>query len=85
MRVSRQVKKRRPSPEMEVALRYEFIVIGSVSRAVEAELSELVSTPYPTGGTALFGPVQDESDVLTMFSRISNLGLTVFEMRWLPD
>ena len=66
-------------------MRYEFIVQGSVSDAVQAQLPELSSTRYPTGGTALFGPVQDEADVLTMFERISSLGLCVVETRRLPD
>ena len=56
-------------------MRYEFIIRGSVSEDVMAALPELSSTPYPTGGTVLFGPVQDESDV----------GLSVVEMRRLPD
>ena len=66
-------------------MRYEFIVTGSVSEAIEVELPELTSTSYPTGGTALFGPVRDEADVLTMLSRITGLGLSVIEMRQLPD
>ena len=66
-------------------MRYEFIVTGSVSEAIEVELPELTSTSYPTGGTALFGPIRDEADVLTMLSRITGLGLCVIEMRQLPD
>ena len=66
-------------------MRYEFIVTGSVSEAIEAELPELTSTSYPTGGTALFGPIRDEADILTMLSRITGLGLSVIEMRQLPD
>jgi len=66
-------------------MRYEFIVKGPVSEAVASELPELASTAYPTGGTALFGPIQDEADVLTMLARIGGLGLSVIEMRRLPD
>ena len=66
-------------------MRYEFIVTGSVWEAIEAELPELTSTSYPNGGTALFGPIRDEADVLTMLSRITGLGLCVIEMRQLPD
>jgi hypothetical protein len=66
-------------------MRYEFIVTGSVWEAIEAELPELTSTSYPNGGTALFGPIRDEADVLTMLSRITGLGLSVIEMRQLPD
>jgi hypothetical protein len=45
----------------------------------------LASTTFPTGGTALFGPIQDEADVFTMLARIVGLGLSVIEMRRLPD
>ena len=66
-------------------MRYEFIVTGSVPQDVKAELPEMTSTVYPTGGTALFGPIRDEADVLTMLARIHCLGLSVVEMRRLPD
>jgi len=66
-------------------MRYEFVVKGSVTGAVAAALPEMASTTFPTGGTSLFGPVQDEADVMTMFARISGLGLTVVEMRRLPE
>ena len=62
-------------------MRYEFIIRGSVSEDVMAALPELSSTPYPTGGTILFGPVQDESDVSSLLARFSDLGLSVVEMR----
>ena len=66
-------------------MRYEFNIRGSVSDDVKAALPELSSTPYPTGGTVLFGPVQDESDVSSLLARFSDLGLSVVEMRRLPD
>jgi hypothetical protein len=66
-------------------LRYEFIVRGTVSEGVAAELPELSAAAYPTGGTALYGPVRDESDVLSFVERLRDLGLSVVEMRRLPD
>lgn len=66
-------------------MRYEFIVAGPVSDAAAAELPEMASTSYPTGGSALFGPIQDEADAFTMLARILGLGLSVIEMRRLPD
>ena len=66
-------------------MRYEFIVKGSISRAVEAALPDMSSAPYPTGGSVLFGPVRDDADVMTMFARICSLGLSVVEIRRLPD
>jgi hypothetical protein len=67
------------------SMRYEFIIRGSVSDDILASLPELSATPYPTGGTVLFGPVQDESDVSSLLARFSDLGLSVVEMRRLPD
>jgi hypothetical protein len=66
-------------------MRYEFIVRGSVSDETMSALPELSSTPYPTGGTILFGPVRDEADVSSLLARFSDLGLSVVEMRQLPD
>ena len=74
-----------PAPSMEVPMRYQFIVVGPVSDVAAAELPDMASTTHPTGGIALFGPVQDESDALTMLGRIRGLGLSVIEMRRLPD
>lgn len=69
----------------QATMRYEFIVNGSVSDVVMAALPELRSAPYPTGGTVLFGPVRDASDVSSLLARFSDLGLSVVEMRPLPD
>ena len=66
-------------------MRYEFIVKDTVPGELAAQLPELRRTHYPTGGTSLFGPVQDESDVQTFLARLRDLGLSVVEMRRLPD
>jgi len=66
-------------------MRYEFIIRGAPSEAVVAALPHLSATPYPTGGTVLFGPVQDEADVATLIAQLADLGLSVVEMRRLPD
>ena len=66
-------------------MRYEFIVRDTVSDGVAAEVPELSSAAYPSGGTALYGPVQDEADVLTLLARLRDLGLSVVEIRRLPD
>ena len=66
-------------------MRYEFIMRGSPSEHVMAALPQLSATPYPTGGTVLFGPVQDEADVATLLAKFADLGLSVIEMRRLPD
>ena len=66
-------------------MRYEFIVKDCVTCDVADELPELRGTSYPTGGTSLFGPVRDEADVETLLARLTDLGLSVVEMRRLPD
>jgi hypothetical protein len=66
-------------------MRYEFIVAGTLSEPVEAELPGMSSAPYPTGGTAIFGTIQDEADAMSLLARINALGLAVVEMRQLPD
>lgn len=62
-------------------VRYEFIIKGPVGPSVASVPPQLRSTPYPTGGTSLFGPVQDEADVPTVLQTIAGLGLTVVEFR----
>ncbi|GAA4397777.1 hypothetical protein GCM10023168_03080 [Fodinibacter luteus] len=66
-------------------MRYLFVVSGSPSAAVEDELPEMAATTYPTGGTALFGPIRDQADVMSVLARLTRLGLSVVEMRPLPD
>ena len=66
-------------------MRYEFIVRDTVPGNVAADLPELCGTSYPTGGTSLFGPVRDEADVETLLVRLGDLGLSVVEVRRLPD
>ena len=66
-------------------MRYEFIVKDTVPDDIAEEVPELCGTCYPTGGTSLFGPVRDEADVQTLLVRLDHLGLSVVEMRRLPD
>ncbi len=66
-------------------MRYELIVKGSVSAVVLAALPGFRATPYPTGGTALFGPVRDEPEVTALLRRLTDLRIAVIETRQLPD
>jgi hypothetical protein len=66
-------------------MRYEFIVRDTVSDDAATELPELSSTCHPGGATSLYGSMQDEADVLTILTRLRHLGLSVLEMRQLPD
>ena len=49
------------------------------------DLPELRASSCPTGGTALFGAVQDWADIETLRARLVSLGLSVVQIRRLPD
>lgn len=58
--------------------------MGVVRRTI-SHLPELSHVSYPTGGTALYGPVRDEADVSSLLARLAHLGLSVVDVRPLPD
>ena len=67
-------------------MRYEFLVKGQLSETAKAAFPELQSATGPAGaGTALWGPVPDASAVNGLLARFAALGITVVEMRQLPD
>ena len=66
-------------------MRYEFLLPGRLSESVTAAFPELTATASPTGGTALFGPVKDSSHLHGILDRFQSFGLTVVELRQLPD
>ncbi|HEY9412319.1 MAG TPA: hypothetical protein VIP77_22255 [Jiangellaceae bacterium] len=66
-------------------MRYEFLIAGSVSETVQAAFPELHTTAAPAGGTAMYGPVEDLTHLRELLVRFDDLGVTVVEMRRLPD
>jgi hypothetical protein len=66
-------------------MRYEFIVTGSVPDDVAADLPEMALSSHLSRGTSVYGPVLDESDVSTLLARILHHGLSVVDVRPLPD
>jgi hypothetical protein len=66
-------------------VRYEFLIAGQVSDTVHAAFPELEAVAAPTGGTALYGPVRDASHLRGLLARFDELGVSVVEMRQLPD
>jgi uncharacterized protein YbbC (DUF1343 family) len=66
-------------------VRYEFLLPGRVSEAVRAAFPELIVRPSPMGGTVFFGPVTDSAHLHGLLDRFQSFGLTVAEMRQLPD
>jgi hypothetical protein len=65
--------------------RYEFLLPGRVSESVLSAFPELTARPSPVGGTVMFGPVTDGAHLHGLLDRFQTLGLTVVELRQLPD
>jgi hypothetical protein len=65
--------------------RYEFLLPGRVSESVLSAFPELTARPSPVGGTVMFGPVTDSAHLHGLLDRFQTLGLTVVELRQLPD
>jgi hypothetical protein len=65
--------------------RYEFLLPGRVSAAVVTAFPELSVASSATGGTVMFGPVEDNAHLHGLLDRFQTFGLTVLELRQLPD
>ena len=72
-------------PHRPPMVRYEFLLEGRLSETVLAMFPELTARPGPIGGTVLFGPVEGRAHLSGLLDRFQTLGLTVVEMRRLPD
>jgi len=66
-------------------MRYEFLIAGRLSDATRAAFKDFNVADGPAGGTVVFGPIRDKADLRGLLARFDNLGLTVIEMRQLPD
>jgi hypothetical protein len=66
-------------------VRYEFLVAGRLSDTVLASFPELRSSRGPAGGTALYGVVEDSAHLHGLLNRFQTLGISIAEMRQLPD
>ncbi|WP_027861699.1 hypothetical protein [Marmoricola sp. URHB0036] len=71
--------------EQGSTVRYEFLVHGVVSETVLSAFPELTAAKGPAGGTALFGAVYDDAHLHGLLARFQMFGLTLLEMRRLPD
>ncbi|MBF6214075.1 hypothetical protein IU433_21185 [Nocardia puris] len=67
-----------------MAVRYQFIIDGELSDRARAAFPELTATSCPCA-TSLHGPVPDQTAMRAVLAMIDNLGLTLVEMRRLPD
>lgn len=66
-------------------MRYEFLIAGCVSDTVRAAFEGFDVQEGPAGGTVIYGPIRDKAALLGVVARFDNLGLTLIEMRQLPD
>ncbi|MGA5421047.1 hypothetical protein [Streptomyces lavendulocolor] len=65
-------------------MRYEIRVEGHMSEPLTKAFPELEHVTM-SGQTVLFGPVVDEAQLYGLLARCQSLGLTVIEMRRLPE
>ncbi|NNH68951.1 hypothetical protein HLB23_03525 [Nocardia uniformis] len=65
--------------------RYQFVLDGELSDRALAAFPDLDALPRRHGRTVLFGAVTDPTAMRGVLARIDNLGLTLLEMRQLPD
>lgn len=68
-------------------MRYEFIIAEKVTSTTQAAFPELRQSDSLPGqrGTVMFGPVIDSPNLHGLLDRFQDFGLTVVEMRMLPD
>lgn len=65
--------------------RYQFLIDGEVSDRVKAAFPQLQVGRSVGGFTTLFGLVSDHSSLRSIMARLDALGLTLAELRRLPD
>ncbi|MGB3372497.1 MAG: hypothetical protein WBA81_17885 [Rhodococcus sp. (in: high G+C Gram-positive bacteria)] len=75
----------RPADVHSHGIRYEFTVEGDLSERAKAAFPDLSVARIPTTFTRLFGPIDDETALRGMLARFDALGLTIVELRRLPD
>ncbi|MBH0776900.1 hypothetical protein [Nocardia bovistercoris] len=67
-------------------VRYQFIIDGTLSERALAAFPELTASDRAPGDvTTLYGPVGDPVAMRSIMARIDSLGLTLLEMRQMPD
>lgn len=65
-------------------MRYEVWIAEQISPTAIAAFPGLAARRQP-GGTVLSGPVRDQAHLHGVLARIQTLGLTLLELRQLPD
>jgi hypothetical protein len=71
--------------DQPATVRYEFLMHGTIEETVLSAFPELRAAKGPAGGTVLFGAVYDDAHLHGLLARFQAFGLTLLEMRRLPD
>ncbi|HEY9313309.1 hypothetical protein [Williamsia sp.] len=66
-------------------MRYQFLIDGGMSDRVNAAFPDMQVAPTTGGCTSLHGPVADYLAMRSIMARLDSLGLTIAELRRLPD
>lgn len=66
-------------------VRYEFLIAGRVPNVVRETFPNFAFGKGPAGGSVIYGPVRDKAELRGVLARFDQLGVTVLEMRQLPD
>jgi len=69
---------------MEAMARYEFRLAEPLSPTALAAFPEL-TRGTALGGDVLYGPVKNQEHLHSLLARFRTMGLTVLELRLLPD
>ncbi|MEV0248899.1 hypothetical protein AB0H76_20010 [Nocardia sp. NPDC050712] len=65
--------------------KYRFVVEGELSERALTAFPDLSAIPPHDGTTVLCGTVADHTAMRGVLARLDNLGLTLLEMRQLPE
>jgi hypothetical protein len=69
---------------LQARTRYEFRLAEPLSPTARAAFPELAQG-MALGGDILYGPVKSQEELHSLLARFRTLGLTVLELRRLPD
>ncbi len=70
---------------MNAPPRYQFIIDGELSERAQAAFPDLTIGRSAGGSTSMYGAVGDPTTLRSVLDRLESLGLTIVELRRLPD
>ncbi|MDV6271803.1 hypothetical protein [Rhodococcus globerulus] len=70
---------------MNSPIRYQFLIDGDVSDHMNVTFPDMKVASTAGGYTSLHGPAADYIAMRSIMARLDSLGLTIAELRKLPD